>query len=336
MYGRVSLPHQLKINPKTSSLLPVVRCSSRSLAPPIKLLLHRKSTTILHIYNLKGDLQQWNYWSNYDIKCHFKWIVMSDSLLIFCNISSSRKFKGRLWLKTWNNQSTANLLLVICILVLTQVPCCDLEWGLARAFDAVTDGLASRPMRREEQVASWPIRAQLLKPGRLNGSEEKRRQGNEAEELDVGQSRSSLAPDRSRFGSRRTLWELFCGIGWTRGGRDIKKGGGQICGPRCVTLLGNPGYQQLHTLLAPSTPATHCTNVHGTTRGWLVGSWWCPAQREALTAPESNHPTSTIQQKALRHDSGCCNLLSMRHYSLQYLTLRQNHTRLVITRAIKS
>ena len=238
--------------------------------------------------------------------------------------------------KTWNNQSTTNLLLVICILVLTQVPCCDLEWGLARAFDAVTDGLASRPMRREEQVASWPIRAQLLKPGRLNGSEEKRRQGNEAEELDVGQSRSSLAPDRSRFGSRRRGWELFCGIGWTRGGRDIKKGGGQICGPRCVTLLGNPGYQQLHTLLVPSTPATHCTNVHGTTRGWLVGSWWCPAQREALTAPESNHPTSTIQQKALRHDSGCCNLLSMRHYSLQYLTLRQNHTRLVITRAIKS
>ena len=55
-------------------------------------------------------------------------------------------------------------------------------------------------MRREEQVASWPIRAQLFKPGRLNGSEEKRRQGNEAEELDVGQSRSSLAPDRSRFG----------------------------------------------------------------------------------------------------------------------------------------
>ena len=129
---------------------------------------------------------------------------------------------------------------------------------------------------------------------------------------------------------------FFCGIGWTRGGRDIKKAGGQICGPRCVTLLGNPGYQQLHTLLAPSTPATHCTNVHGTTRGWLVGSWWCPAQREALSAPESNHPTSTIQQKALRHDSGCCNLLSMRHYSLQYLTLRQNHTRLVITRAIKS
>lgn len=35
-------------------------------------------------------------------------------------------------------------------------------------------------------MASWPIRAQLLKPGRLNGSEEKRRQGNEAEELDVG------------------------------------------------------------------------------------------------------------------------------------------------------
>ena len=68
-------------------------------------------------------------------------------------------------------------------------------------------------MRREEQVASWPIRAQLLKPGRLNGSEEKRRQGNEAEELDVGQSRSSLAPDRSRFGSRRRLRELFCGIG---------------------------------------------------------------------------------------------------------------------------
>ena len=237
---------------------------------------------------------------------------------------------------TWKNQSMANLLLVICILVLTQESCCDLEWGLARAFDAVTDGLASRPMRREEQVASWPIRAQLLKPGRLNGSEEKRRQGNEAEELDVGQSRSSLAPDRSRFGSRRRRWGLFCGIGWTRGGRDIKKGGGQICGPRCVTLLGNPGYQQLHTLLAPSTPATHCTIVHGTTRGWLVGSWWCPAQREALTAPESNHPTSTIQQKALRHDSGCCNLLSMRHYSLQYLTLRQNHTRLVITRAIKS
>ena len=154
--------------------------------------------------------------------------------------------------------------------------------------------------------------------------------------IGCGQSRSSLAPDRSRFGSRRRVWELFCGIRWTRGGRDIKKGGGQICGPRCVTLLGNPGYQQLHTLPAPSTPGTHCTNVHGTTRGWLVGSWWCPAQREALTAPESNHPTSTIQQKALRHDSCCCNLLSMRHYSLQYLTLRQNHTRLVITRAIKS
>ena len=117
--------------------------------------------------------------------------------------------------------STANLLLVICILVMTQESCCDQEWGLARAFDAVTDGLASRPMRREEQVASWPIRAQLLKPGRLNGSEEKRRQGNEAEELDVGQSRSSLAPDRSRFGSRRRLWELFCGIGWTKEGGGI-------------------------------------------------------------------------------------------------------------------
>ena len=173
-----------------------------------------------------------------------------------------------------NLKQSKHELRVICISVLTQVSCSDLEWGLARAFDAVTDGLASRPMRREEQVASWPIRAQLLKPGRLNGSEEKRRQGNEAEELDVGQSRSSLAPDRSRFGSRRRGWELFCGIGWTRGGRDIKKGGGQICGPRCVTLLGNPGYQQLHTLLAPSTPATAVLHIVQMYMALPEDDWW--------------------------------------------------------------